>query len=123
MDVGDYYTKSFESLKENLNIVIPSLVGIILVFAVVFIVILLIIFGALGLGFDIGGLSPGVIGTYAILLIAILFLTLIVVGLIFSFVSAATIGMAKKIIKKKTPDLDVAWKSGKKYFITLLAKF
>lgn len=113
MDVSDYYTKSFESLKENLNIVIPSLVGTVLVFAVVFIVILLTVFGALGLGFDVSRLSPAMIGT----LIAILFLTSIVVGLILSFVSAATIGMAKKIIKTKTADLDVAWKSGKKYFI------
>ncbi len=29
MDVGDYYSKSFDLLKDNLNMIVPSLVGIV----------------------------------------------------------------------------------------------
>ena len=51
MDVGDYYSKSFNDFKKNLNIAIPSLVGIVLTFVIIIVAVLLGVFGAY-LGFN-----------------------------------------------------------------------
>lgn len=122
MEISDYYTVSFHSLKKNLNMLIPSVIGTAMSFIVVLIAIIWIIFGFIGPELS----NTNFVSSYTygfpftapqILYFAIVgIITLIILSLINSFVSAATIGMAKKVIKKETPALDVAWKNVKKYF-------
>ena len=121
MDIGDYYSRSFNDFKKNLNIAIPSLVGIVLTFVIIIVAVLLGVFGAY-FGSVNGNLaSPNLIlVALFVLLIGIAIILSLFIG---SFIYAATIGMAKKIIEGKKPDLDVAWKYGKKYFLKILAVF
>jgi len=122
MEIGDYYTASFYSLKKNLNMMIPSVIGTAISFIVVLIAIIWIIFGFIGPELS----NTNFVSSYGhgfpftatqILNFAVVgIITLIILSFINSFVSAATIGMAKKVIKKETPELDIAWKNVKKYF-------
>lgn len=118
MDVGDYYSRSFNDFKENLNIAIPSLVGIVLTILIVIAAVLLGVFGAYFGSINANLAAPN-------LVVVALFVLLIGIAVIFSlfissFISAATIGMAIKIVEGKKPSLDVAWKYGKKYFLKIL---
>jgi hypothetical protein len=119
MDVGDYYSKSFNDFKENLNIAVPALVGIVLMIVIIFVAVLIGIFGAYFGSFNTDLASPNL--TIVVLLFLIIAIAVIIGLLVGSFIYAATIGMAKKIIEGKKPGLDVAWKYGKKYFLKILA--
>lgn len=125
MDVGEYYSKSFNDFKENLSIAIPSLVGIILTFVIMIIAGLVVSFGFLGLQSFNGIVAPDYVSSVsftAVLISVLIIIIAVVISLIInSFVYAATIGMAKKILEGEKPGLEVAWKSGKKYFINILA--
>ncbi len=124
MDVGDYYSRSFDNLKDNLNIAVPSLVGTVLTFIIMAIIVLIIMFGFIGTNaFFNGVITPENVPNISIMAVlisaALLFIFGIITALIYSFIYAATIGMAKKVIEGGRPDLEVAWKKGKKYFIKI----
>ncbi|MEN4006360.1 MAG: hypothetical protein PQ964_03250 [Methanobacteriaceae archaeon] len=117
MDIGDYYSRSFDDLKENLNIVIPSFVGMVLANLIMFIIFeflepQLFINEMITPEFHDMILTDVVIPSVLVTIVAVV---------INSFIYAATIGMAEKILKGQKPDLEVAWKSGRKYFIKILA--
>ncbi len=58
----------------------------------------------------------------SIAIIGLFVLIIVVLALIISsFMYAATVGMAKKVIKGKGAELDVGWKKGKKYFLKVFA--
>lgn len=125
MDVAEYYSKSFKDFKENLNIAIPSLVGVVLTVVIMGIAGLIIIVGFLGVqtfisGIDYPGYVPNVSLTAVLISLLILIVVLILSLVINSFVYAATVGMAKKMLLGEKPGLDVAWEKGKKYFINIL---
>jgi hypothetical protein len=119
MDVGDYYSRSVNDFKENLNIAIPSLVGIVLTFVIVILAVLIGVFGAYFSSINANLAAPNL----AVVAIFVLLIGIAVILSLFisSFIYAATIGMVKKIIEGKRPDLNVAWKYGKKYFLNILA--
>lgn len=129
MDIGDYYSRSFDDLKENLNIVIPSLVGTVLIILIMLAAALVIMFGFLGPQWSqlfINGMItpetvPDMTLTAAVISLLVIIATIILLFIINSFIYAATIGMAGKILEGQKPDLEVAWKKGKKYFIKILA--
>lgn len=118
MDIGDYYSRSFNDFKENLNIVIPSLVGIVLMLIIIFGAVFLGIFGA----YFNSNTNLAAPDLTMVTLIFVLIAIAVLIGILINvFVYAATIGMAKKIIERKKPDLSVALKYGKKYFLKILA--
>lgn len=118
MDVGDYYSKSINDFKKNLNIAIPTLIGIVLMFVIAMAVLLL---GVFGIYFgSINSLDTPNLTVLPIIFVLVGIVVIISV-IISTFIHAATIGMAKKIIEGKKPDLNVAWKYGKKYFLKILA--
>jgi hypothetical protein len=119
MDVGDYYSRSFNDFRENLNIAIPSLVGIVLTFVIIIAAVLLGVFGAYFGSINANLAAPNL--AVVALFVLLIGIAVIISLFISSFISAATIGMAKKIIEGKKPSLDVAWKYGKKYFLKILA--
>lgn len=121
MDIGDYYSKSIDSFMENLSIMIPQVIGIVLNFIIGFIVALLIILG-LGPELFTGQVDPSTLAskitlTNMILVGIVGLFVFILFGLISSFISAATVGMAKRIIETGKANLDTALEYGKKYFI------
>ncbi len=126
MDVGEYYSKSFKDFKENLNIAIPSLLGVVLTIVIMGIAGLIIIVGFLGVqnliaGMNTPGYVPNMSFTTILISLIILIFAIILSLVINSFVYAATVGMAKKMLLGEKPGLDVAWKKGKKYFINVVA--
>ena len=125
MDVGDYYSKSFHGFKENLNIAVPSLVGTIITFVIMLFVVLLILFGFLGVqSLTNGTLAPESVPNFSttaiIASVTIILIAVIISAIINSFIYAATVGMAEKIVEGQKPALEVAWENGKKYFIKIL---
>ncbi|MEN4018777.1 MAG: hypothetical protein PQ975_00820 [Methanobacterium sp.] len=128
MDIGDYYSRSFDDLKENLNIVIPSLVGTVLITLITLAAALIIMFGFLGPQWSqlfINGMItpesvPDITLNAVIISVLVIIAAVVLLLLINSFIYAATVGMAEKILEGQKPDLEVAWKKGKKYFIKVL---
>lgn len=124
MDIGDYYSKSINGFTKNPNIAIPILIFNILIYGVTFIGTIIMVFAFLGPNFlSNGNISPYManipdMGTIALFSIVLL-VACIVLFLIYSFVNAATIGMAKKIINGEKPELSVGLKAGKKYFVKI----
>lgn len=126
MDIGDYYSRSFDDLKENMNIVIPSLVGTVLIILIVLAAALIIMFGFLGSQSFISGMIapesiPEMTLTTVIISVLVIIAAVVLLLVINSFIYAATVGMAEKILEGQKPDLEVAWKKGKTYFINILA--
>jgi len=126
MDIGDYYSRSFDDLKENMTIVIPSFVGTVLMILIMLAAALVIIFGFLGPQFFINGMItpepvPDMTLTAAVISLLVIIAAVVLSLVINSFIYAATIGMAGKILEGQKPDLEVAWEKGKKYFIKILA--
>ncbi|MDI6725252.1 MAG: hypothetical protein QMD61_11470 [Methanobacterium sp.] len=121
MDISDYYSKSFDGFRENLIIMVPQLVGFVLFFLIGFIGALLFILG-LGPSLFAGQADPNNLASIFTLTNIVIFgviglFLFILIGLISSFLGAATIGMAKKIIETGRSNLETAMEYGKKYFI------
>lgn len=127
MDVSDYYSKSFDLFKDNLNMIVPALVGIVSIFVISIITALIVLVLSFGLQSSLtGGIISGTnfegFSLASLVIIGLFVLIIVMLSLVISaFMYAATIGMAKKVIKGKGAELDVAWKKGKKYFIKVFA--
>lgn len=125
MDIGDYYSKSIESFRRNWKIAVPQLVAstlTILSFIVAFFLIIAIL--PLNLS-DLGNITPSTFPQFnpnAVLTAGVILLIVeILIFVINSIRTAAIVGMAKQIIMEGSADLDVAWKSGIKYFPRIFA--
>ena len=126
MDLGDYYSKSFEGFKKNPNIAAPALVLNVLTYVLSFVVAIIIFFMLAGNDFlTTGQISQNMTSlpsTSTILLVGPLFIVLVIVlALISCFVYASTIGMSKRVILGDRPGLNTAMEYGKKYFLKILA--
>ncbi|MGZ7043040.1 MAG: hypothetical protein ACXVHM_00435 [Methanobacterium sp.] len=119
MDIGDYYYKSIKGFEKNPNIAFPSLFGSVLIYAALFIggLISFLVFTGPNL-FNSSYVSPDTFNysTITTVLIIALIIALFAV-VVYSFIYASTIGMAKRIIKGERPEINVGLKYGKKYFI------
>ncbi len=122
MDIGGYYSRSIDLFAKNPMLAVPTLIGYILIYAITFIATLFLIFGLYKFNFmDYNSSfmsSPdwGVIWLTVGIIIVIGISTWIISGMI----SAATIGMSKKIISGKSPDLGNGWKYIKKNLLKIL---
>lgn len=127
MNIDDYYSNSFNSFKDNLNLIIPTFVGILLQYALITILFFLIASSVLGSQFFnnilTGTLTTSNLPEFSfnqILVIIILLISgFIGLGLIGSFFQSATIGMARVVITQGQSELDVAWGYGRKYFLRI----
>ena len=121
MDIGSYYSRSIDLFAKNPMLAVPTLIGYILIYAITFIATLFLIFGVYG--FNFMDYSPsfsspdwGVIW----LSVGIIIVIGIITWIISSMIYAATIGMSKKIISGKSPDLGNGWKYIKKNLLKIL---
>jgi len=119
MDVGDYYSKSIESFRRNWNIAVPSVIVSILT-GLIFITGFFGIFSVLSLNLSIlGNITPSTlpqINPNALWTAGAIFIIMeILVFVIDAIRAAATVGMAKQIIREGSSNLGFAWKSGIKY--------
>jgi hypothetical protein len=126
MDLGDYYNKSFEGFKKNPNIAAPALVLNVLTYALSFVVGIIIFFMLASNDFfttdQISQNMTNLPSTSFILLLGLIFIALVIIlALISILVNASTIGMSKRVIMGDRPELNVALKYGKKYFLKILA--
>ena len=126
MDIGDYYSKSFKGFTKNPKLALPTFLGYLMMYGVIAIMAVILVFGVLGTEFltnaTTGNFNPSTIN-YANLISYILLLygIMAIFGLIVSsYMSAATIGMSKSIIKGNKPDLGVGIKNGNKYFLKII---
>ncbi|MGB9936801.1 MAG: hypothetical protein ACPK7O_03720 [Methanobacterium sp.] len=121
MDIGDYYYKALNGFTNNPNLAIPTLVGNVLIYVTMFIV------GTVSFLIFIGPellnssyISPDTFNygtiTTIIILIAIM---AIIIGIIYSFIYASTIGLSKRIIEGQKPQLSIGLRYGKKFFVKL----
>lgn len=124
MDIGDYYYKSFKGFKENPNLAVPSLVLNVLIYIIVFLGAFFSILMLAGSGyFSAGSITPNMLSNItagSVILFALMIIVFgVIIGLISSFVYAATIGMSKRIIVGERPGLNVGLDYGKKYFLKI----
>lgn len=126
MDLGDYYGKSFEGFKKNPNIAAPALVLNVISIVLGFILGIIMFFMLVGNDFLTTGLMsenmtslPSAGSLFLIFIASVIIL--VIIALIQIFVYASTIGMSKRVIMGDRPELNVALKYGKKYFLKILA--
>ena len=121
MNIVDYYKKSLFLLKQNPKTIIPIVLGALLI-------VLVSIIGITAVLFSI--IMPELMNSDMNILLSVLFenisllitagiLILLVLGIIYSFVNAATIGMAKQVVLKEKASLKFAWETGKKYALKI----
>ena len=126
MDIGDYYSKSFKGFTKNPKLALPTFLGYLLMYGIIAIMAMVLVFGVLGTEFltniTMGTINPSSIDyTNLISYMLLLYGIMAIVGLIVSsYMSAATIGMSKSIIKGNKPDLGVGIKNGNKYFLKII---
>ena len=120
MDIGNYYSKSVESFRRNWKITIPSIVTSILTL-ILFIVGFFGVMATLSPNLSIiGNVTPSTfsqINSNTLLTAGLILLIIeILIYIINTFRTAATVGMAKQIIMDGSASLDIAWKDGIKFF-------
>jgi len=118
----DILKKGYGIWRNNLNLAVPFVLSAVLGFIVVIIlgiVMAIILFLSIpGFAGSTAGL-PGIGIFNIIILIVIIILMIIVMQLISSFFTAGAIGMAKKAIEMKKPNLDEMTDYGKRKFMDL----
>jgi hypothetical protein len=125
MDVGDYYSKSVGSFRKNWKIAVPQVIAS-AVTLVILIVGFLGIISTLSLNLSVlGNITPSMfnqVNPNSVLTAAVILLVMeILIIVVTAIANAAMVGMAKKIIMEGFSGLDVAWKSGIKYFPKIIA--
>ncbi|OPX57213.1 MAG: hypothetical protein A4E25_02462 [Methanobacterium sp. PtaB.Bin024] len=127
MDIGDYYSRSFNGFTKNPKLALPTLLGYLVIYGISMVIMVIFIFGTLGTDFltnvTTGNFNPNSVD-FANLMQSFIILygiIAIVSFIVSSYMSAATIGMSKSIINCEMPDLGVGFKNGNKYFLKIIA--
>lgn len=126
MDIGDYYSRSFDGFTKNPKLALPTFLGYLLIYGISTIMIIIFVFGVLGTELltnaTTGVFNPNSIDyTSLVQSILIIYGVIVIVGLIVSsYMSAATIGMSKSIINGELPDLGVGFENGNNYFLKII---
>lgn len=127
MDIGDYYSRSFNGFTKNPKLALPTLLGYLVIYGISMVIMVIFIFGTLGTDFltnvTTGNFNPNSVD-FANLMQSFIILygiIAIVSFIVSSYMSAATIGMSKSIINGERPDLGVGFRNGNKHFLKLIA--
>ena len=120
MNIGDYYSKSIESFRRNWKITVPSIVAsilTILIFIVGFFGVMAVLLPNLSVMWNFTPPIFSQINLNTLLTVGLVLLIIeILIFIINAFRTAATVGMAKQIVMDGSAGLDIAWKTGIKYF-------
>jgi len=124
MDIGSYYSRSIDLFAKNPMLAFPTLIGYILIYAITFIATLFLLFGVYGFNFNDFGQNSALMSSpdWGVLWLSLGISIVIMIStwIISSMIYAATIGMSKKIISGKSPDLGNGWKYVKKNLLKIL---
>jgi len=125
MDIGSYYSESINGFTKNPLLAVPTLVVYTLIQVITYLALFLGFFGLYGSDlFSLSQNPTSALNTPDLgslwIFTGIMILVLIVTWVLSSFMYAATIGMSKRIVLGDKPELDVAWKKGKKYLLGIL---
>ncbi len=126
MDIGGYYSKSINGFTKNPLLAVPAFVGYLLISVITYGALFLGIFSLYGSDlYNYSQNSTSALNTpdlgASLMFLGVMVIVLIMTWIISGFMNAATIGMSKKIIFGKRPDLGDALKYGKKYLLKILA--
>lgn len=121
MDIGDYYSKSFDGFAKNPNLAIPAFLGNVIIYVAVFLASIISFLVIAGPGLLNGNtISPDSVNYGSALTITVIIaLIVLIMGITYSFIYAATIGMSRRIIEGEKPKLDVGLKYGRKYLLKI----
>lgn len=130
MDISDYYTRAYESYRENLNIVVPSVLGTVLTFILVVIGVLIVLFGVFGTEFleslvsssqniSADFIQSSAFASKMLFAVVIFIIIALIAAIIDSFIYASTVGLSKQIIMNGRSDLNYGWENGKKYLLRI----
>ncbi|BDZ70272.1 hypothetical protein [Methanobacterium petrolearium] len=127
MDIGDYYSRSFNGFTKNPKLALPTLLGYLVIYGINVVMMAIFIFGTLGTDFltnvTTGNFNPNSVDFANLMQSFLIFYGVIAIVsfVVSSYMSAATIGMSKSIINGEMPDLGVGFKNGNKYFLKIIA--